>query len=280
MIRLSQIDDRKGITALWSEAFGDSAEAIEFFLDRRYLPENTLVAEENGVIASMLFLLDGKVKIGKDYLDAYYLYAAATLKEFRGRGIMAQMLNQAALLANSRGVDLICLKPAEESLFTFYAHHGYKTVFKTKKATVKILETDSISADFQGNIDAFDAREKMFIDVNGFVWDKNAVDFAFEQHKYYGGKVLTGRNGYCLYSTVDGVCYVKEMCFTQAEIDCATSCLANVEAVNEIHIDLPVSADIAHCEYTVENNGMALLLSEKAEIINDFNDLYLNLTLD
>ena len=63
MIRLSENKDREGIIALWQEAFGDSREAVEIFLDKRSLPQNTLVAEENGKTASMLFLLDGKIKV-------------------------------------------------------------------------------------------------------------------------------------------------------------------------------------------------------------------------
>ena len=45
MIRLSQSKDIPDIIALWSEAFGDSEEDIRFFLDRKYIPENTVVIE-------------------------------------------------------------------------------------------------------------------------------------------------------------------------------------------------------------------------------------------
>ena len=42
IIRLSEKDDIKGIVSLWSEAFGDSEEEIMFFIDNKYIPENTV----------------------------------------------------------------------------------------------------------------------------------------------------------------------------------------------------------------------------------------------
>ncbi len=68
IIRLSHKNDISGIISLWSESFGDSEEEIMFFIKNKYIPENTLVAELNGEIASVLFLLDGKMCIkGVDY---------------------------------------------------------------------------------------------------------------------------------------------------------------------------------------------------------------------
>ena len=68
MIRLADKSDIKGIISLWNEAFGDSEEDIMFFLNNRFVPENTLVYESDGVIASVLFLLEGDMRIkGRDF---------------------------------------------------------------------------------------------------------------------------------------------------------------------------------------------------------------------
>lgn len=278
MIRLSKITDREGLIVLWQEAFGDSREAIEFFLERRFFPDNTLVAEENGRIASMLFLFDGEVKADDKLLKAYYLYAAATLKEFRGKGIMAAMLKEAETLARNRRVDLICLKPAEKSLYDFYKKHGYLTAFSTKTVTLK---TDfGLLSDKEVCNDMFAARETVFEDYNRFVWDKSSIGFAVEQHKYYLGKVYERCEGYCLYNVKGSVCYVKEMSFTPSLANNVLSEIATVEQVNEFRIELPCAYPLKSESCIISDNGMALLLSDNAHFIASTNDLYLNLTLD
>ena len=279
MIRLSHFDDREGIIALWQEAFGDSREAVEMFLNNRYLPQNTLVAEENGKIASMLFLLDGEVKAYDKLLKAYYLYAAATLKEFRGKGIMAQMLREAEKLAQSGGVDLICLKPAEESLYRFYEKHGYKTVFSIK--TVTLIADYSSVTDVSGicpNI--FAARETAFAGLDRFIWSKEAIDYAINQHKFYGGKVFDNREGYCLYSTDGNICFVKEFCFTSQNASKVLTQIAAAEQIKEFRIELPVDYAINYNNSFVSANGMALLISKNSQFLENKSCLYLSLTLD
>ncbi len=278
MIRLSKTDDREGLIALWQEAFGDSLEAVEMFLDKRYQPQNTVVCEENGKIASMLFLLEGNVLAKGRLLKAYYLYAAATLKEFRGKGIMSKMLCESKSLAESRGVDVICLKPAEESLYGFYAKHGYKSVFSVKRASFK-CRRESVNIIENRCEDNASAREKALNCFDRFIWDNNAIDFAFEQHKYYGGKVLEDCNGYCLYSVGDGICTVKEYCFTHQKINEILSSICSLEQISEITVDLPVGFRI-DADFSVMPNGMVLLISEESQFIAELNDLYLNLTLD
>ena len=119
MIRLSQTKDIPDLITLWNEAFGDSEEDIRFFLDRKYIPENTVVYDDNGKIASVLFLLSGDMRIsGKDY-PSYYLYAAATLQSHRGKGIMGQMLEYSKNLASilsGRFCHLNILIASSESL--------------------------------------------------------------------------------------------------------------------------------------------------------------------
>ena len=61
MIRCSVNNDREGIISLWHESFGDNRKEIEFFLDNKYIPENTVVCVENGKIISQLFAYTGEM---------------------------------------------------------------------------------------------------------------------------------------------------------------------------------------------------------------------------
>ena len=281
MIRLSVSADRNGIINLWHEAFGDSVEAIELFLNNRYIPENTVVAEENGKIASMLFLLEGKLFVDSVIYNAYYLYAAATLKEFRGRGLMAEMLDFSRNLAKERNVDLICLKPAEDSLYDYYGKFGYKSVFSSKIITVnQILDSDNCRINSEAETDYFTVRDNVFSIYNRFVWDNEAIKYAIKQHKYYEGSVISGCNGYCLYSVENDVCCVKEMCFTSNKLLCILKIILKNSSATTIKIELPTEYQTNSFDYEIKNNGMALPISQKAEAILNSGNIYLNLTLD
>lgn len=74
----------------------------------------------NGKTVSMLFALPCNIYNGGGLIPAYYIFAAATKKEFRGKGYMTQLINS---LETDR---LLFLKPANAPLFKFYENLGFK----------------------------------------------------------------------------------------------------------------------------------------------------------
>lgn len=283
MIRLSVKEDYEGLVKLWLEAFGDSEEAIRMFLDSRFVPENTVVSEDNGRIVSMLFLLEGGMKINNKLFHSYYLYAAATAKSHRGRGIMANLLAYASEVAQSRDIDFICLKPAEQRLYDYYARFGYKTVFASKIVRINdFSETGFPLSPSCNDVTDFSViRDASLSETDAFIWDNSAIEFAIRQHLFYGGKVFYNRKGHCLYSVESNECYVKEICFTDIELDIIVSFLKSLTDADEVLIELPVNAASSEYDYEIRNNGMALAVSDSAEsIIDNIKNAYLNLTLD
>ncbi len=282
IIRLSQKDDISGIVSLWNESFGDSAEEIMFFINNKYIPDNTLVAEENGEIASVLFLLDGKMCIkGIDY-PSYYLYAACTLKKYRGRGIMASMLEEAKKLAFSRKIDFICLMPGEKSLFDFYAKFGYKTVFSKKILKIDVptdIDTDILESTDIKNLELI--RNNAYKDSDYFKWDTHSIEFAFSHNKLYSGKQFCGCNGYCLYSTDGGVMSVKEFAFADLNSLQIALKIALINNCNKLIVNLPCGYPTEISKTEIVPSAMMLDVSERSKYISDgLNNAYLGLTLD
>ncbi len=282
MIRLSQSTDINGIIRLWNEAFGDSEEDIKFFLDARYIPENTVVYEYNGIIASVLFLLDGNMHIkGSDY-PSYYLYAACTLKDFRGKGIMGEMLSFSKNLAAFRNKYFIVLKPAEESLYGYYERFGYKSLF-SKKTVRLTVNNQSLSKNMNDSIsdsELFKIREKAYKDTDYFKWNNDDIDFAIRHHKYFGGNFILKSNGYMLYTQDSDKILVKESTFTTINemLDILNQTISS--DVGYIEIDLPYAFDCESAKYDIIKSGMLLPLNNKAENVASINNAYLNLTLD
>ena len=280
MIRLSTKNDIPQIIYLWNEAFGDSEKEIRFFLDNRFVENNTLVYEINGDIASMLFLLEGDMCIDGKCYPSYYLYAASTLKKYRGRGLMAELLSFAKEIANKRNKFFICLKPGEKSLFDFYEKHGYKTVFKIRKANYAVSNFTKEIIQSRNKIisDREELRNIAFGGHSFFKWDKQAIDFAFEHIKYFNGVASEHREGYLLYSADYKSLVVKETTFTDRN-----------ELFESIRSDDVIGADSITVFYPpwVKNEGeiidyaMLTAVNDTADkTIKNINNAYLGLTLD
>ena len=282
MIRLSNNNDINGIISLWKEAFGDSEKDIIFFLNTHYKPENTVVYDSEGIIASVLFLLDGEMHInGVDY-SSYYLYAACTLKNFRGRGIMSQMLEFSECIASERNKKFIALKPAEASLYDYYSRFGYKSVFSKKIISIENTDNNEyVESDNLNNNYASPIRDNVYDFINYFKWDNYSVNFAIEHQKYFGGNIIQNGNGYLLYRINDKTIFVNENTFSAIEFKKHAFGLLNKYSADKIIAELPVDFTFDENNFEIIKSGMLLPLCEKAEkLIENIDNAYLALTLD
>lgn len=282
IIRLSNNNDVKQIISLWNEAFGDSENEIRFFLDNNFIPENTLIAEENGRIASMLFLLEGNMKINNSHYPSFYLYAACTANDYRGRGYMSCMLKDAKRTALSRNKDFICLLPGENSLFEFYKKHGYKTVFSKKVLTIN--RNDFKKNFVIENVDRVnfeELRNNAFFPFDYFEWSNESIEFAAEHTEFYSGKRLTSRKGYCLYSENGHEATVKEFAFAEENFEYGISLLFSSCTSEIIKVNLPSNYKTKSEEYEIFSSGMICPVSIRSEsIVKNLYNAYLGLTLD
>ena len=103
---------------IYREAFGSDGEFENRLFTCCFKYCRTLCI--NGKTVSMLFALPCNIYNGGELIPAYYIFAAATKKEFRGKGYMTQIIN--SLETDS----LLFLKPAKAPLFKFYENLGFK----------------------------------------------------------------------------------------------------------------------------------------------------------
>ncbi len=273
MVRLSNSNDIDGIIAVWKEAFGDSEDDIRFFLNAHYVPDNTLLYEHEDVITSVLFLLDGDMHInGMDY-PSFYLYAACTLKEFRGRGMMADLLEFAKETASSREKLFIALKPASDSLYNYYSSFGYKAVFSKKITEIDILSDNELIKELTDN--------SIHDDYNYFKWDKKSIEFAIEHHKHYGGIFYETCNGFVLYSINNGVLSVKENTLSDCDFAVFLKYCAKEYNISKVVAQLPFKYISESEKSCIIKSGMLLPLCDYADLmIENSENYYLSLTLD
>ena len=132
-----------GLTALWHQSFGDSEAYIQMFLDWNFDKVQTIVyiAEDKPVSVAYLLPIeympvaghdepDCAMKKGNDFrtskegpehgINCWYLYAAATLPEYRGRGYFGEILS----FVRANIPEPVILVPGEESLISYYERQG------------------------------------------------------------------------------------------------------------------------------------------------------------
>lgn len=115
---------------LWKLAFGDDGEYLDNFYNAYYQPERVLVLEEDGLVRSMTAWFDTTFVVpGQGEYRAAYLYAVATHPDCRGRGLAAQLLDDADSYFNALSIQAVTTVPAQPSLHNFFRANGFRECF-------------------------------------------------------------------------------------------------------------------------------------------------------
>ena len=110
------------LRALWKEAFGDPEAFLDSFFASAFSPERCLCAMENGRVLSAVYWFGCQFR-GK---PVAYLYALATARACRGRGLARGLMQAVHSHLAERGCEGTLLVPGEASLAAYYAAMGYR----------------------------------------------------------------------------------------------------------------------------------------------------------
>ena len=114
--------EQREMRAMWHDVFGDDVAEIDSFLVR-HTDAIPLIHKEDDRVVSMLFV----VPLQMWEQRVAYIYAVATLPEYRGRGIASQLLNEALqLVERSRKFDCVALIPSSTESKRLYERLGFE----------------------------------------------------------------------------------------------------------------------------------------------------------
>jgi len=279
------IDDLKHI---WKTCFDDNDEYIDFYFSNRYKPENTLVHYESGRVVAMLTLLPVSVATPFGILQSHYVYAVATLPEFRGKGISSALAAKADDYMRIAGDDLALVVPATENLFDFYARQGFSTKFFRRVVSFDmndILSNNSIEEIPLNDIEKFYAlREKHFACGGFFVrWDKEALRYTLSENRISGGEIFYFTNkedeGYVIVELVANKIILKEIALSPALANAALSFFKNkYSSYTQIQCRLSMDSLLWRELGTIEPVAMLKWFSEYPSL--DTSKAYINLLKD
>lgn len=116
-------DHIPGLRELWKEAFGDSDLFLDGFFATGFSPSRCRVLDWNGRCAAALYWFDCSYRGEK----LAYIYAVATLRDFRGKGFCRQLMEDTHRHLKKAGYRGAMLVPGSKELFSLYEKLGYRS---------------------------------------------------------------------------------------------------------------------------------------------------------
>ncbi|WP_455586974.1 GNAT family N-acetyltransferase [Bacteroides sp.] len=127
---------KEKVKALWRLCFDDSEEFINMYFRLRYNNEVNIAIKSGDEIISALQMLPYPMTFCGKTIQTSYISGACTHPDYRGKGVMRELLSQAFSRMTRNGIALSTLIPAEPWLFDYYARMGYAPVFRYSKKKV------------------------------------------------------------------------------------------------------------------------------------------------
>lgn len=110
-----------GLRTLWKEAFGDTDAFLDSFWDTAFAFDRCRCITVDGEVAAALYWLDCRC----DGAPMAYIYAVATAKKHRGKGLCRHLLADTHAHLKNLGYAGCILVPGSEALFAMYGKLGY-----------------------------------------------------------------------------------------------------------------------------------------------------------
>lgn len=230
-------DDYPELVSLWQTVFGDKTEIIDFFLNNA-VSEGDIYAEKvDGKIVSAFYLVDAGLVIGNETKNVKYLYAAATLPDYRKQGIMSRMIKYASELSAQKGFDAVVLCPADEKLYGYYEKLGFSTCFSDRIYSIDMESLDRYKGARYFNTSLSYTHMRKYIPSESYIeFSAGYLDYARKLASEYGFEInavfddedkvfITGK-------IKDGTVYVDEAISSDGNYNHILSVLADMNAEN------------------------------------------------
>ena len=175
MIKKADISHKLQIAELWNEAFGDSVREVLEYLE--YLIDFFYICEEDGELNAMAAVLP----VSFSGMSGGYIYAVATRKSMRGRGLSTKLLEYIKKLDE---YDFLVLVPQNESLFSFYEKRGFFAFSSTEIIKVPVdseLATKVVCKEISA--EKYLELRKRYVGEKLIEWGTDTLNFA---KKMYG----------------------------------------------------------------------------------------------
>lgn len=219
-------EDKEYLCSLWQQVFEDSVDYIKCFFEYYYQDENVYIWKEKDEITTVLYALPAEIRIPSELwilpemqnpakkdkcsrtLQAYYLYAIATVPKYRGNHYLEQML---PALKEKLGEDSILFLVPEKEVIPYYESLGFmcrraasgrksesrrenNVENRAENQTENQTETGIEILPLSDPVLYKKLRNQAFADGAYVAWDEHEIAYAMEEIRESGGEVYLIRS--------------------------------------------------------------------------------------
>lgn len=173
--------DLTQLQSLWQQAFGDPSDAIDAFFSTGFSPDRCHYLLESGRPVSALYWLDCTL----DGQKFAYLYAIATEKSHRGKGLCRRLMTETHEILRKQGYAGAVLVPAEKALFSLYEKLGYRYAATVREFTCEAANTPAALT----QIDArqYENLRAQYLPAGSVLQAGATLDFYATYGQFYAG---------------------------------------------------------------------------------------------
>lgn len=235
MITFADKGMEKDLIEIWHKSFGDSIEYIHMFLQWNAARAKIIVCKIEDRPVSVAYLLPLVYrKVGQQDIPCWYLYAAATLPEYRGHGYFSDILTFIKLHVP----EPVILVPAEPALIGYYERQGLHMWQEEEVLSVECVEKSCNPIISLSDIDvqAYETARESYLGQSGYMkWDTHFLTYIFHENTLCGGMQkcmeVEGRK-YAVIYRIEGQCLKvlellrQDAAYTMVQADELLSCAA------------------------------------------------------
>ena len=167
---------------LWQEAFDDPEAALDNFFATGYSQNRFHCILENNIPVSALYWFDCECAGEK----LAYIYAVATLKTHRGKGLAHRLMAQTHEILKNQGYAGAILVPGETRLFDFYEKTGYRPVTSVTEFVCQPTGPALALREVDGA--EYARLRKALLPPGGVVQEGATIDYLQTYCKFYVGE--------------------------------------------------------------------------------------------
>lgn len=170
-----------GLRQLWQQAFSDPEETLDAFFATGFSWDRCNYLCQENIPVSALYWFDCTLNGQK----LAYIYAVATEKAHRGKGLARRLMADTHAILQERGYAGAVLVPGNEKLFTFYRELGYRTLSTVAEFTAHRSDTPV----FIKEIDTtqYARLRRAYLPENSVIQEGDALNFLHTQVRFYAG---------------------------------------------------------------------------------------------
>lgn len=233
-----------------------------------------LVIYRDGRPVSMASFLPAVYHTAKGVIPVRYVYAVATLPEYRRQGLAEKIL----ICGSSLWDEPLVLCPADEHLYRYYGKIGFVNGFRSEDAGARIIPAKRCCWNFhleEADPEGYAAVREQHLAAGNHAflsWDAQAVAFAFAANAREGGRNL--------FFVPESTPEKKEllMYVTQGETLVIIETTLSEEVLSQLLPELLAETGTTHVRYEIP--GGMIFLPQRLAGFEVSADGYLNLTLN